>query len=79
MHPEEALEAWKEIQAQWPLVAEEIARRQRQTLSLLADRGQTADIDDVRGLQGQLEALKTLLRLPEIKIQELEGQLNAKR
>ncbi len=66
------LEEWADLLNLWPLVEREAHKLTLSAYMKLTQRGDTADIGEVRLLQGKIEGIKTLLAIPRRIIAELE-------
>ena len=66
------LEEWAELLNLWPLVEHEAHKVTLSAHMKLTQRGDTADIGEVRLLQGKIEGIKTLLAIPRRIVAELE-------
>ena len=74
MRKDEELSAWQEIVQRWDLVAAELSRQIIRCQSYLSDPSKTGDMAEIRILQGELQAYKTLAVLPKRKIEELSKE-----
>ena len=63
---------WEEMLPEWHrLVIPVLVARLKDSQGRLRSRKETADLEEVRFLQGRVEELEHLIRLPEREIEEL--------
>ena len=68
---DEEREVWEGLEAQWPVVLQELDRLVQAARDRLASRSNIYDISDVRMLQGEIEAYRKLAVLPKRKLEEM--------
>ena len=75
---EDLLNQWVVMGNQWPLVQEQIDNLISNARDQLSDEQRTHDIEDVRKLQGEIEAYKRLRAIPSTCIRDIEHKLGKK-
>ena len=75
MDKEELLEEWEALAERWGLVAAQVVEYLQACQSRLCRRSETAEMNDVRFLQGQVEVMRRFINLPETRITELKKEV----
>lgn len=70
---DEELEFWEEVQDKvWPHVVAALRAQETAALKRIADPATTVTIEDVRQIQGEIQALRALMQFVPRRVRELQ-------